>query len=123
MAGKLLEKIRGFLRDGEEEEAPAPAEPEKLKKTCKKCGKAFTVDPAWGFVPTFCRECRQQLTKEKEKKQRSGPLRDIRKECKACGKVFTFPSDTPIYPTYCPACRKRSRAAMREKYSGARKTK
>ena len=32
---KLLEKIRGFLREEEPEAPPAPAAPEKLKKTCR----------------------------------------------------------------------------------------
>ena len=72
---KLLDKIRGFLRPEEEAEpAPAPKAPEKLKKTCKKCGKAFTVDPAWGFVPTFCKDCRQQLKKEKDADRSAGSV-------------------------------------------------
>ena len=118
-AVKLLEKIRGFLREEPETppEAPAPAAPEKWKKTCKKCGKTFTVDPAWGYVPTFCKDCKQQLVKEKEMKQRAGAPREIKRQCKACGKFFTFPSDTARYPTYCPDCRKRRQAAMKDKYS------
>ena len=99
---KLLEKIRGFLREEEPETPSAAREPQKFKKTCKKCGKAFTVDPAWGFVPTFCKNCRQQMDKEKEIRQRAGSPREIKRKCKACGKFFSFPSDTPNYPTYCP---------------------
>ncbi len=114
---KLLEKIRGFLREEESPEPQAPAEPQKIKKACKKCGKTFTVDPSWGYVPTFCRDCKQELAKEKETRQRAGNLRDIRRQCKACGKFFTFPSDTARYPTYCPDCRKRHQAEMKEKYT------
>ncbi len=114
---KLLEKIRGFLREEEPETVPQPQAPEKLKKTCKKCGKTFTVDPAWGYVPTFCKDGRQRRAKEKEMKQRAGALREIKRKCKACGKFFTFPSDTARYPSYCPDCRKRHQAAMKEKYS------
>lgn len=114
---KLLEKIRGFLREEEAPEPPAPAEPQKIRKTCKKCGKAFTVDPSWGYVPTFCKDCKQELAKEKETRQRAGDLREIKRKCKACGKFFTFPSDTVPYPTYCPDCRKRHQAQMKEKYS------
>ena len=114
---KLLEKIRGFLREEEPEAQPVPPEPQKLKKTCQKCGKTFTVDPSWGFVPNFCKDCRQQLDKEKEARQRAGAPHNIKRQCKACGKVFTFPSTTDIYPTYCPDCRKRRRAAQKEKYS------
>jgi len=115
---KMLDKIRGFLR--EEEPAEAPAAPEAaavLKKTCKNCGKTFSVDPAWGFVPTFCKECKQRMAKEKEMKQKAGELRDIKRKCKACGKFFTFPSDTAIYPTYCPNCRKRRQLAQKEKFA------
>ena len=115
---KLLDKIRGFLRPEEEPEASkAPEAPAPLKKACRQCGKTFTVDPAWGFVPTFCKDCRQKMAKEKEAAQRKGPLRDIRRTCKACGKFFTFPSDTLHYPSYCPDCRKRHQSAMKEKYS------
>ena len=114
---KLLEKIRGFLREEEPPETPAaPEAPAPLKKACKNCGKTFVVDPAWGFVPTFCKECKQRMAKEKEMKQKAGELRDIRRKCKACGKFFTFPSDTGIYPTYCPNCRKRRQQAQKEKY-------
>lgn len=114
---KLLDKIRGFLREDEPEAVMPPQTPEKIKKTCKKCGKTFTVDPAWGYVPTFCKDCKQQMAKEKELRQQAGELKDIRRKCKACGKFFTFPSDTARYPTYCPDCRKRNQAAKKEKYS------
>ena len=114
----VLDKIRNFLRpEDEPEAAPPPPVPEKLKKTCKKCGKTFTVDPAWGYVPTFCVDCKRLLKEEKETRQRAGDLREIKRQCKACGKFFTFPSDTARYPTYCPDCRKRRQAAQKEKYS------
>ncbi len=114
---KLLEKIRGFLREDEPEAASQPQAPEKRKEKCKKCGKSFTVDPAWGYVPNFCKDCRQQLSKEKETRQRAGELKDITRKCKTCGKFFTFPSNAASYPTYCPDCRKRNQAAKKEKYS------
>lgn len=113
---KLLEKIRGFLREEEPEEPAAPKEPEKIRKTCKQCGKEFTVDPAWGYVPTFCKDCKQRLAKEKEIRQRAGDLKEIKRKCKECGKFFTFPSDTARYPSYCPNCRKRHQTKMKEKY-------
>ena len=114
---KLFERIRGFLREDEPAEPAPPPAPVPQKKTCKKCGKTFTVDPSWGYVPTFCKDCKQQLVKEKEREQRAGELREIKRKCKACGKFFTFPSDTARYPSYCPNCRKRHQAAMKEKYS------
>ena len=119
---KLLEKIRGFLREEEPEPPAAPEAPVPLKKACKKCGKTFTVDPSWDFVPTFCKDCKQQLAREKENSQRAGALRDIRRKCRECGKFFTFPSDTARYPSYCPNCRKRHQAAMKKKYSRKKDT-
>ena len=115
---KLLDKVRGFLREEEPEAVPAPQEaPARLKKACKKCGRTFPLDPALGYVPNFCKECKQSLAREKETKQKAGELRDIRRKCKTCGKFFTFPSDTAIYPTYCPNCRKRRQQAQKEKYA------
>ena len=100
---KLLDKIRGFLRYEEEPEAPAAPEPQvPLKKTCKQCGKTFTVDPSWGFVPTFCKDCKQKMAKEKESAQREGPRRDIKRKCKSCGKFFTFPAMSSITPPIVP---------------------
>ena len=113
----LLEKIRGFLREEEPGEPALPKAPAPLKKTCRKCGRSFTVSPSLGYVPTFCRDCKQQLVREKEIKQRAGALREIRRKCKACGKFFTFPSDAASYPSYCPDCRKRHQASMKEKYN------
>ncbi len=92
---KLLDKIRGFLRPEEEPEAPrAPEPPVPLKKTCKQCGKTFTVDPSWGFVPTFCKDCKQKMAKDKELAQREGPRRDIKRKCK----VLHLPQRRPPLP-------------------------
>ena len=115
----LIERIKGWFsgKKAGKQEPEQTQKPERIKKTCKKCGKTFSVDPAWGYVPTFCKECKQRMAKEKEQKQKTGELRDIKRKCKACGKFFTFPSNTGTYPTYCPNCRKRRQQAQKEKYS------
>ena len=115
---KLTDKLRGFLRREEPAGSAAPEPPARPPvRTCKKCGKSFSVDPSLGYVPNFCRDCKQQLLKEKEQKQRAAAAKEVRRKCKACGKFFTFPGDAVSYPTYCPACRRGRRDAMKEKYS------
>lgn len=119
---KLLDKIRGFLREEEPlPPPPAPEAPSRLKKTCKKCGKPFSYDASLDHVPNFCKDCKQLMMKEKEMAQRAGPAREIKRKCKECGKFFTFPSSTARYPSYCPNCRKRHQAAMKAKYAKGKK--
>ena len=114
----LLDKIKAiFQRKDKENPVPEkPQAPNRIKRTCKKCGKSFTVDPSWEHIPNFCKDCKQQFAKEKEKRQRSGEKRRITRKCRNCGKFFTFPSTLPHYPNYCGNCRKQRKAAMKEKY-------
>lgn len=113
----LLDRIRAWLK-GEKKQEPAVeiSKPEKIKKTCKKCGKTFSVDPTWEHIPNYCKECKQEFAREKEKKQRAGEKRKITRKCRSCGKFFTFPSTLEHYPNYCNNCRKQRQAAMKEKY-------
>ena len=119
----LLEKIKALFAgkkapDKAAEVLPAEAQGTKQKKTCKKCGKMFTYDTTWEFIPNYCKECKKQFAQEKEEKQRAGAPRRIRRKCKACGRFFTFPNTIAHYPNYCPNCRKQHQAAMKEKYAG-----
>ncbi len=115
-----LKEVLRSLAGRKAPEAAPPAEPpakaEKPKKTCKSCGKTFSYDPKAGFVPNFCKECKQRMVKEKEEKQKSGAEREIKRKCRECGKFFTFPSTTARYPSYCSNCRKRHQAEMKAKY-------
>ena len=114
----LFDKIKSLFRKKEAEPVPQPqAQPARLQKTCKSCGKPFTVDPSWEFIPNYCKECKKKFIAEKEEKQRAGAPRKIRRKCKSCGNYFTFPSTLEHYPNYCPNCRKKHQAAMKAKYS------
>ncbi len=114
----IIEKIRQLFskKKEEPEAAPAAAQPQKIKKTCKGCGKTFNVDPSWEHIPNYCKECKQRFVKEKEERQRAGEARKIRRKCKSCGKFFTFPNTLAHYPNYCNNCRKAHQAVMKEKY-------
>ena len=83
----LFEKLKNLFRKPAPQEKPAeaPKTPERLQKTCKKCGKTFSYDPSLDFVPNFCRECKKRHDAEKEEKQRAGAPRKISRKCKACG--------------------------------------
>lgn len=114
----ILDRLKNLFR----KPAP-PAKPEetapaaKPKKTCKKCGKTFSYDPSWEFIPNYCKDCKKQFAQEKEEKQRAGAPRKIKRKCKECGKYFTFPNTLAHYPNYCPNCRKTHQAAMKARYS------
>ncbi len=117
----LLDKIRSWFQKKNPEPAPQPDAAEqpvkRLKKACKNCGKAFSVDPSWEHIPNYCKECRQKFAREKEERQRAGEKRKIKRRCKSCGQFFTFPSTLPHYPNYCSNCRRRHQQEMKEKYS------
>ena len=116
----LFEKLKKLFGKAPRPEVPE-TEPEKTairpQKACKKCGKMFSYDPAWEFIPNYCKNCKKQFALEKEEKQRAGAPRKIKRKCKECGKFFTFPNTLPHYPNYCPNCRKAHQAAMKAKYS------
>lgn len=112
---KLLQKKTPETKH-ETAPVPAPAQ-ERVKKTCKSCGKTFTVDPSLEYIPNFCRECKKRFAQEKEEKQRAGAPRKIKRKCKACGSYFTFPNTLEHFPNYCPNCRKQHKAEMKAKYS------
>gem|GEM_PF-3870904 len=117
----LIEKIRSWF--GRKAPAPqpeqtqAPAQPARIQKTCRGCGKTFSVDPSWDHIPNYCKECKKKFAAEKEEKQRAGAPRKIKRKCKACGNFFTFPNTLEHYPNYCNNCRKRHQAEMKAKYS------
>ena len=117
----LIDKLKNMFRKAPEpEKAPeAPAKPEntRQKKACKTCGKMFSYDPSWEFIPNYCKDCKQKFMKEKEEKQRAGAPRKIKRKCKECGNFFTFPNTLEHYPSYCPNCRKRHKDAQKAKYS------
>lgn len=117
----LLDKLKSMFRGKTAGTAPVPEtgaeKPARLKKTCKNCGKTFSYDPDWEFVPNYCKECKKKFTEEKEAKQRAGAPRKIKRKCKACGNYFTFPNTLEHYPNYCSNCRKRHQAEMKARYA------
>ena len=121
----LIEKIKGMFSRKAPAEAPEqPTQaPEKIKRTCKECGKTFTVDPSAQYIPNYCKECKQRFAREKEERQRAGNPQKIKRKCKNCGKFFTFPSTLPHYPNYCNNCRKAHQVQMKAKYGSAAKRK
>ena len=120
-----LDRIKALFarKKDPEEKAPAQETPgtgTRKKKACRNCGKMFTYDTAWEFVPNYCKECKKKFAQEKEEKQRAGAPRKIRRKCRECGRFFTCPNTIAHYPKYCPNCRKKHQAAMKEKYRGMR---
>jgi hypothetical protein len=117
----FLDRIKSFFSAKKEPVKAEPAAPTapagRPRKACKKCGKLFSYDPSWDFIPNYCKDCKKQFGQEKEEKQRAGAPRKIRRKCKECGNFFSFPNTIAHYPSYCPNCRKRHQAAMKQKYT------
>ena len=117
----LIDHLKHLFRKvPEPEKAPenqTKAGNNRQKKACKACGKMFSYDPSWEFIPNYCKDCKQKFMKEKEEKQRAGAPRKIKRKCRECGRIFTFPNTLEHYPSYCPNCRKRHKEAQKAKYS------
>ena len=73
--------------------------PGMITRTCKKCGKTFTLPEEVQHWPDYCQECRAK----------SRPVETITRECRRCGKRFEFPSFARPWPRYCNACRAKRR--------------
>ena len=67
-----------------------------LTRTCKRCGKTFTLPENVQSWPDLCFDCRAL-----------GQGETVTRKCRRCGKAFTFPASSKIWPKFCPACRAR----------------
>ena len=70
-----------------------------ITRTCKICGKTFTLPENVQHWPDCCPECRAKYQ----------PVEPISRKCRGCGKTFTFPSDLKRWPKYCRECRGKRR--------------
>jgi hypothetical protein len=71
--------------------------PGMITRTCRYCGKTFTLPENVQHWPDACQECRAKLLPEEL----------ITRVCRRCGKSFTFPSSAPRWPRICDECRNR----------------
>ena len=76
---------------------PAKSQQGMITRTCKICGKTFTLPENVQHWPDCCQECRAKYQ----------PVQTITVKCRKCGKTFTFPSSARCWPKYCPDCRKK----------------
>jgi predicted Zn-ribbon and HTH transcriptional regulator len=85
-----------------------PSQPGMITRTCKICGKTFTLPENVQHWPDCCQECRAKYR----------PVENITRKCRKCGKTFTFPSNAPRWPKYCPECREKRIAGRKRRTSG-----
>ena len=74
--------------------APNRAERGTITRTCKKCGKTFSLPEEVQHWPDCCQECRKKYQ----------IVEPVTRTCRSCGKEFTFPSNTRHWPNYCREC-------------------
>ena len=64
----FFEKLKQLFRKSAPQEAPKTEEirpsSARPKKACKKCGKMFSYDPGWDFIPNYCKDCKKQFALE-----------------------------------------------------------
>ena len=77
-----------------ENKAGAWAERGMVTRTCKKCGKTFTLPEEVQHWPDYCQECRRKYK----------IVDQITRKCRGCGEEFTFPSNIRHWPNYCREC-------------------
>ena len=90
---------RLFARKVREENAEPRAELGMITRTCKKCGRTFTLPEEVQHWPDYCQECRRKYH----------IVQQVTRKCRDCGKEFTFPSNAPHWPTRCPDCQSKRR--------------
>lgn len=79
------------------------AERGMITRTCKKCGKTFTLPEEVQHWPDYCQECRRKYH----------IVEQITRTCRGCGKEFTFPSNVWHWPNYCRECQAKRKSLKR----------
>ena len=80
---------RLFARKG-----PVQSPPGTITRTCRICGKTFTLPEEVQHWPDCCQVCRAKYR----------PVETITRACRRCGKDFTFESSAGRWLKYCPEC-------------------
>ncbi len=65
-----------------------------ITRTCRICGRTFTLPEAVQHWPDCCQECRAKYR----------PVETITRTCRGCGQRFTFEASAGKWPKYCGRC-------------------
>ena len=65
-----------------------------ITRTCKVCGRTFTLPEEVQHWPDLCQECRAKYR----------PVDTITRTCRGCGQRFTFEASAGKWPKYCGRC-------------------
>ena len=87
----MLDWLRTLFAGGARERASRGT----ITRTCKRCGRMFTLPEEVQHWPDYCQECRAKYRPEEA----------ISRVCGRCGKRFTFSSTERQWPKTCPDCR------------------
>lgn len=75
--------------------APAGERPGMITRTCKHCGKTFTLPEEVQHWPDTCQACRAKYH----------PAETVTRVCRKCGRSFTFDASLRHWPKLCEECR------------------
>ena len=87
-AKPVLEWLKRLLKGS------GPRQTGMITRTCKRCGKTFTLPEEVQHWPDCCQECRAKHQPEER----------IARTCRGCGRRFTFVPSAGQWPRYCPEC-------------------
>ncbi len=91
-AGPMFEKLKKLF--AKKIRRPRRFNQGTITRTCRICGKTFTLPDNVQHWPDLCQECRAKHR----------PAETLTRKCKKCGKPFTFSSNARHWPKYCPKC-------------------
>lgn len=86
----MLKWLKSLFAGNAGESAPG-----MVTRTCKMCGKTFTLPEEVQHWPDCCQACRAKYR----------PEEPITRTCRGCGRRFTFSSSERRWPKLCPDCR------------------
>lgn len=87
----VLEWLKALFTRG----GSARTSPGMITRTCKRCGRTFTLPEEVQHWPDYCQACRAKYR----------PAEPVTRTCRRCGQRFTFTPTDGRWPKYCPACR------------------
>ena len=87
----MLDWLRRLFAGG----GQAQAAPGMITRTCKRCGKTFTLPEEVQHWPDYCQACRAKYH----------PAETITRVCRKCGRSFTFDASLRRWPKVCEECR------------------
>ena len=95
----MLEWLKALFSGGRDASVGGGPSVGMITRTCKRCGKTFTLPEEVQHWPDMCQACRAKYR----------PAERVTRRCHRCGRPFTFDASVGRWPKTCPDCRAKRR--------------